>query len=78
MATETSDMGIAAPTFSDVASGLEPGVYSAENLNPPRIGDGSRTSHLRVHADGNLSWCSEDGVDDGYSVFSAEELTEPE
>ena len=63
-----------APSFDNVLSGLEPGIYSASRLNPP---GGHDCTHLLVHSDGSLSWCDANGndtTDCADQRFSAAEL----
>lgn len=64
------DKEVFEPDFDDVAEGLDPGVYCADNLNPP---SGSDCTHIRVYDDGLLSWCDEEGCLAG-SRFTAEDL----
>ncbi len=57
------------PDFDDVSAGLDAGIYSAENLNPP---SGADCTHLLVRDDGSLGWCDTCGND--CTSFSVSEL----
>jgi hypothetical protein len=64
------------PGYEEVHAGLEPGVYSAELLNPP---SGDDCTHLLVRRDSSLGWCYASGEqsEDEHgrvSRFSASEL----
>ena len=57
--------------FSDVASGLKPGIYDASELNPP---SGDDCAYLLVTDSGRLYWCDREGVSAGGDGFTANDL----